>query len=86
MKKFNLNSDGLKKSIQDGYIVVKNILRKVILIVFQEIFYLKLSNWKKYKDYHDICTIIMDGFEKSPAYDELIFQKNLKFNDKVFRN
>ena len=80
MKKFNLNSDDLEeKYIQDGYIVVKNIFKKSYIdSLSRNILSQVVKLEKKYKDYHDICNIIMDGFEKSPAYDELIFQKNLK--------
>ena len=80
MKKFDLNSANLEeKYIQDGYIVVKNIFKKNYIDRLQKHI---LSNVKKlekkHKDYHDICNIIMDNFEKSPAYDDLIFQEKLK--------
>lgn len=80
MKKFTLYSKNLEeKYIRDGYVIVKDIFNKKYINTLSKNILSQVKKLeKKHKDYHDICNIIMDGFEKSPAYDELIFQEKLK--------
>ena len=83
IKKFSINSKLLEeKYIKDGFLLIKNPFEKKYIDNLSKIILEKLKKFeKKYNDYHDICNKIMDVFEKSPEYDELIFQENIKIND-----
>ena len=79
IKKFSINSKLLEeKYIKDGFLLIKNPFEKKYIDNLSKIILEKLKKFeKKYNDYHDICNKIMDVFEKSPEYDELIFQENI---------
>jgi hypothetical protein len=80
IKKFSIESKNLEEEyIKNGYLLIKNSFEKKYINNLSNLILDKVKKLeKKYNDYHDICNKIMDDFEKSPEYDELIFQENLK--------
>ena len=83
IKKFFFNSKGLEDFyIKNGYLVIKNVLEKKYLdnlskYILSEIKLTKKSFLRRKRsiDYHDISNLIMDKFENSVKYDELILEQ-----------
>ena len=79
-KKYSVDSKNLEeKYIKDGYLLIKNPFEKKYIDKLSSSILNQVKKLERiHKDYHDICNKIIDDFEKSSAYDELIFQKKLK--------
>jgi ectoine hydroxylase-related dioxygenase (phytanoyl-CoA dioxygenase family) len=79
-KKFLFNSSELEDQyIKNGYLVINKIFEKSYINKLSNLILAKVDKLKKnYSDYHDVCNKVMDDFEKSTDYDELIFHDKLK--------
>ena len=86
LKKLFFNSSELEDFyIKNGYLIIKNGLEKKYINnlskhILSEVKLTKKKflREKRSFDYHDISNLIMDKFENSIKYDELIFQDKIK--------
>ena len=80
IKKFEYKSPEIENFyVENGYVTIKNIFNKNYINNLSKYFYKEVKiKEKKISDYHDICNQIMDKFESSNHYEQLIFQEKLK--------
>lgn len=87
IKKFFFNDPKIEDYyIKNGFVIIKNsieksFLKKISKNILSQIkeFEQKHKKSKKKIDYHDVSNFIMNKFESSQNYDELIFQEKIKF-------
>lgn len=84
IKKFFFNDPKIEDYyIKNGFLIIKNgiekkFLNKVAKEILNQIKNIEKKSKKKI-DYHDVSNTIMNNFESSENYDELIFQQKIKF-------
>ena len=87
IKKFNFNDTNIEDFyIKNGFVVIRNsienrFLKKISRNILSQIQKIekKSQKTKKRIDYHDISNLIMNNFESSQDYDDLIFQNKTKY-------
>ncbi len=76
--KFSSKSNNLEEFyIKNGYLLIKSPVNKKLLDKISKSFQVQFKKLKKNKDIHLICNKIMEDFENSNLYQELIFDKEL---------
>ena len=84
IKKFFFNDPKIEDYyIKNGFLIIKNgiekkFLNKIAKEILNQIKNIEKKSKKKI-DYHDVSNTIMNTFESSENYDELIFQQKIKF-------
>lgn len=78
IKKFNIVTDSLIDFyIKNGFVLIKNPFKKILILKIKKYVdsFLKKKN---FSDYHKICNQIMDKFETTELYEELIHDEKIK--------
>ena len=84
IKKFFFNDLNLEQFyIKNGFVIIKNGIEKKFLEKISKEILNQISRFEKKSknklDYHNVSNSIMDSFENSQNYDDLIFQEKTKF-------
>lgn len=78
-KKFTNNSSILEEYfIKNGYLLFRSFIDKKLIKKISNNFLNKIKKLKKSDDVHLLCNQIMNDFENSKLYEELIFNEKLK--------